>query len=55
MGPIEVGNNGDGEELLAHPPRITLRRQIGEEELTLQREVVIEEQDSACISSQTDC
>ena len=35
LGPIEVGSNGDGEELLAHPPGIALRRQIQEEELTL--------------------
>ena len=35
VGPIEVGSNGDGEELLAHPPGIALRRQIGEEELAL--------------------
>ena len=35
VGPIMVGNDGDGEELLAHPPKIALGRQIGEEELAL--------------------
>ena len=35
VGPIVVGNDGDGEELLAHPPGIALLRQIGEEELAL--------------------
>ena len=55
VGPIEVGSNGNGEELLAHPPGIALRRQIGEEELVLQREVALKEQDGACISSQTGC
>ena len=43
MGPIEVGSNGDGEELLVHPPGIALRRQIGEEELALRREVELKE------------
>ena len=55
VGPIEVGSNGDGEELLAHPSGIALWRQIGEEELVLRREVALEEQDGACISSQTGC
>ena len=55
VGPIEVGSNGDGEELLTHPLGIALRRQIGEEELALRREVELEEQDVACISSQTGC
>ena len=55
MGPIEVGSNGDGEELLAHPPGIALRRQIREEEFTLRREVPLDGQDGACISSQTGC
>ena len=35
VGPIVVGNDGDGEELLAYPPGIVLRWQIGEEELAL--------------------
>ena len=35
VGPIEVGSNGDGEELLTHPPGIALRWQIGEEELVI--------------------
>ena len=30
VGPIMVGNDGDGEELLAHPPGIALRRKIRE-------------------------
>ena len=35
VGSIIVGSDGDGEELLAHPPRITLRQPIGEEALAL--------------------
>ena len=53
--PIEVGSNSDGEELHAHPPGIALRRQIGEEEFALRREVALDEQVGACISSQTGC
>ena len=49
VGPILVGNDGDGEELLAHPPGIGLWRQIGEEKLALRREVPLDEQDGACI------
>ena len=55
MGPIVVGNDGDGEELPVQPPGIALRWQIGEEELALRREVPLDEQDGACISSQTGC
>ena len=40
-----AGNDGDGEEWLAHPPRIVLRQQMGEEELALRREVQFKEQD----------
>ena len=46
--------NGDGEEWLAHPPRIALQWQIGEE-LMLRREVPLKEQDGAYISSQIGC
>ena len=53
--PIVAGNDGDGEEWLAHPPGIALRRQTGEEELALRREVPLKEQDGAYISSQTGC
>ena len=53
--PIVAGNDGDGEEWLAHPPGIALRRQTGEEELTLRREVPLKEWDGAYISSQTGC
>ena len=53
--PIVEGNVGEGVELLSHLPRITLRRQIGEEELALRREVPLDEQDGACISNQTGC
>ena len=42
VGLIEVGSNGHGEELLAHSPGIALWWQIGEEELTLQREVALD-------------
>ena len=35
VGPIEVGSNGDGEELLTHPLGIALRQHIGEEELAV--------------------
>ena len=35
VGPIEVGSNGDGEELLAHPTGIAPWWEIGEEELAL--------------------
>ena len=52
---IQMGSNGNGEELLAHPPGIALRLQIGEEELAFRHEVALEEEDSACIFSQTDC
>ena len=53
--PIVAGNDGDGEEWLAHPPGIALRRQTREEELALRREVALEEQDGVYISSQTSC
>ena len=53
--PIVAGNDGDGEEWLAHPPGIALRQQKEEEELVLRREVPLEEKDGACISSQTSC
>ena len=53
--PIVAGNDGDGEEWLPHPPGIALRRQTGEEELTLQREVPLKAQDGAYIFSQTGC
>ena len=53
--PIVAGNDGDGEEWLAHPPGIALRRQTGEEELALRREVPLKEQDGAYISSLTGC
>ena len=33
--PIMAGNDGNGEEWLARPPGISLRRQTGEEELEL--------------------
>ena len=49
------GSATDGEEWLAHPPGIALRRQMGEEELTLRREVPLKERDGAYISSQTGC
>ena len=49
------GKRRDGEEWLAHPPGIALRRQTGEEELALRREVPLKEQDGAYISSQTGC
>ena len=52
--PIVAGNDGDGEEWLAHPPGIALRQQT-EEELALRREVALEERDGACVSSQTGC
>ena len=32
---IVAGDDGDGEEWLAHPPGIALRRKTGEEELAL--------------------
>ena len=53
--PIVAGNDGDGEEWLAHPPGIALRRQTGEQELALRREVPLKERDGAYISSQTGC
>ena len=53
--PIMAGDDGDGEGWLAHPPGIALRRQTGEEELVLRREVPLKEQDGAYISSQTGC
>ena len=53
VGPIKVGSNGDGEELLTHPFEIALRQQIREEEFALRCDVALEEQDGACISSQT--
>ena len=53
--PIEAGNDGDGEEWLAHPLGIALRRQTEEEELALRREVPLKQQDGAYISSRTGC
>ena len=53
--PIEAGNDGNGEEWLAHPLGIVMRWQTEEEELALRREVPLKEQDGACISSQTSC
>ena len=53
--PIVAGNDGDGEEWLAHPPGIALRRQTWEEELALRGEVPLRERDGACISNQTGC
>ena len=53
--PILLGNDGDGEKWLGHTPGIALRRQTGEEELALRREVPLKEQDGAHISSQTGC
>ena len=53
--PIEAGNDGDGEEWLAHPLGIALRQQTGEEELALRHEVLLKQQDGAYISSQTGC
>ena len=50
---IKAKSDGDGEELLAHAPGIVLQWQIGEEELMLQSELPLDEQDGACISSQT--
>ena len=43
--PIVAGNDGDGEEWLAHPPGIALWQQTGEEELALRREVALKEQE----------
>ena len=53
--PIEAGNDGDGEEWLAHPLGIALRRQMEQEELALRREVPLKQQDGAYISSQIGC
>ena len=53
--PIMAGNDGNGKEWLAHPLRIALQRQTGEEELSFRREVPLEERDGACISSQIGC
>ena len=53
--PIVAGKDSDGEEWLAHPPGIVLRRQMGEGELSLRREVPLKRQDGAYISSQTGC
>ena len=53
--PIVAGNDGDCKKWLAHPPGIARRRQTGEEELALRREVPLRERDGACISSQTGC
>ena len=50
-----AGNDGDGEELLVHPPGIALRRQIRYEERALQREVPPDEQDGTFIFRQTGC
>ena len=53
--PIVAGNGGGDKELLVHPPRIALWWAFEEEELVFQREVPLDEQDGACISSQTGC
>ena len=41
--PIVVGNDGDGEESLAHPLGIALWRQTGKEELAFGHEVPLKE------------
>ena len=53
--PIVAANDGDGEEWLAHPLGIALRRQTEEEELALRREVPLKQQDGAYIPSRTGC
>ena len=53
--PIVAGDDGDGEEWLAHPPGIVLRWQTREEKLALRHEVPLKKQDGVYISSQNGC
>lgn len=53
--PTMVGNVGGGEDLLAHPPGITLRQRFEEEELLFWHEGLLDGQDGARCSSLTGC